>query len=75
MYANITDDQRANILKEFDWTIKMNGGDFFHAAASAAKHGLNLSDRQWNSKIGTNAYAAACVIIIMSGRVQLTLVS
>ena len=72
MYANLTDKQRQEILKYYDYSMSHNCNDVNHAIASSAHRILCESNsRKWNGKYGGNAYAAACAVVIMAGKVTL----
>lgn len=74
-YGNITEEQKAEILKELETYKQMNPfGSTGHAAACIANSVFQLTNRQWNSKIGTDAFSATLTVLAMSGKVNLELV-
>lgn len=75
-YANITDDQKEEILKELETYKQISGvsGTVGHAAACIASRVFELTTSQWNSKIGADAFAATLAVLAMNGEVNLELV-
>ncbi len=70
MYANLTADQKAAIRQQFTAAIQMKA-DTAQAVSIAASQGLRMTDRQWNGKAGSNAFAAALATLVMAGDVTL----
>ena len=64
-YANLTEEQKRAIIAEYYYARKM-GCPPDQSIAIAAGNGLQLTTRQWNAKIGGNAFAAACAVLIMA---------
>ena len=70
MYANLSDEQRQRVIAEFDG-VRAYATDVKHAVAIAARK-LVRTDRGWNGKAGTDAFAAALATLVMSGHVELS---
>jgi hypothetical protein len=70
-YASLKDAEKAAILYNYDYALKM-GATQGQAIAIAAHDTFSLNDRAWNGKIGSNAFAAACAVVLMSGRLGIT---
>ena len=64
-YANLTEEQRQAIIKEYHYARKA-GCPPDQSIAIAASNGLRITTRQWNGKTGGNAFAAACAVLIMA---------
>lgn len=74
-YSNITEEQKAEILKELENYKQMNPlGSTGHAAACIASSVFRLTTRQWNSKVGADAFSATLAVLAMNGKVNLELV-
>ncbi len=71
-YSQLTDDERANIMSMVRGAMDMGATDFKHAAAIAAHDFFRMTDRQWNSKTGTDAYATVLAVIVHRNVVTLT---
>lgn len=70
-YANTTNEDCVKVVQEFENAMEW-GADIKQAIAIAAHRGFDLTIKQWNSKMGTDAFAAACAILIMRGAVQVS---
>jgi len=68
MYGKLTDAQKDAILREFDRARDLGATDPGHAAVCAAHNALNLSERAWNGRTGSDAFAAAFTLAYMRGR-------
>lgn len=64
-YANLTDEQRDEIVKVYNQWVQMDGITVGQAISCAAKDVFKLTIKQWNAKIGSNAFAAVCGVLIM----------
>ena len=71
-YANLTNEQREEIIKTFRYARDIGATDAGHASAIAAGQGLQLTDRQWNGKTGSNAWAATLATLVMAGEIELS---
>lgn len=69
-YANLTDDERNEIVRQYNYAVKMGATDAGHAAAIAATNAFNLTTRQWNCNIGTNCYAMAVAVLFHNGIIK-----
>lgn len=75
-YANITEEQREMALTLFDEYCRINPyGDVGHAAAciAADRRMFGMTNKQWNSKIGGDAWTAILGILVMNKKVNLEL--
>ena len=74
-YANVTEEQTEEILKQYELYKEMNScGDTGHAAACIGNSVFRLTTNQWNSKIGADVFAATLTVLAMNGKVNLELV-
>lgn len=66
-YANLTKEQKQKVIARYRGQ-RLMGSDPGHAAACAA-HDVLLAgdDRKWNSKIGSDAYAAVAGLLLLEG--------
>ena len=71
-YANLTEEQKNRIVDAFHYARDIGNSDPGHAAACAACNGLDLTTKQWNSKIGADAFAAALGVLVMKGEIKLS---
>jgi len=71
-YANLTEEQQDRIVDAFRYARDVGRSDPGHAAACAACNGLSLTTKQWNSKIGSDAFAAALTTLVMKGEINLS---
>lgn len=71
MYANLSREQKAEIVKAFEAAINMVQNDVTHATAIAAHAGLRLSNKAWNGKTGSNAWAATLAVLVMEKKIKL----
>lgn len=71
-YANLTEKQQEDIVKWYHYAKDMGATDPGHAAAIAASHAFNLSNRAWNGKTGSNAFAAALAVLVMRKEINLS---
>lgn len=69
LYANITKGQKAAIVAEFERALAM-GADRKQAISIAAHSGFGLTDQQWNTAMGDNAFASACAVLVMAGKLN-----
>jgi hypothetical protein len=65
-YANLTEEIKAEIIRQYEYARSMKATTE-QAVAIAAHAAYRLTDRQWNGKIGSNAFASACAVLVMSG--------
>ena len=73
-YSNISEEQKAKILSEFEhYELTAPLGDVGHAAACIARSVFEFSNRQWSGKNGNDAFAATLAVLAMSGKVKLEL--
>lgn len=68
-YANLTDEQKSQLVNYFVHAQAVGRVPPDHAAAIAA--GSLCTDRQWNGKTGANAYAAALAHLIRTGHLTI----
>ncbi len=71
MYSDLTDAQKADIIREYRGFMYL-GTDPNQAAAVAARNVLVKTNRGWGGKKGGNAYAAALTTLVMAGEINLT---
>lgn len=69
LYANITKGQKDAIVAEFERALSM-GADRKQAISIAAHSGFGLTDEQWNRPMGDNAFASACAVLVMAGKLN-----
>ena len=67
-YANLTTEQKDHIVATYKESLKFYPPD--QAIACTANDALGLTDRQWNSKIGADAFAATLATLVMAGTVE-----
>jgi len=70
-YANLTEEQKDRIVDSYRYA-KFMGSDAGHATSCAAVNGLGLTDKQWNGKIGSDAFAATMAVLVMRGEITLS---
>ena len=71
-YSQLTDHDRHDIIGSFRGALDMGATDCKHAAAIAAHWFFKMTDRQWNSKTGTDAYATVLAVVVHRDVVTLT---
>ena len=64
-YAHLDDIQRNLIIDNFLEALQW-GATTGQAVAISAKKTFGLTTRQWNSNIGSNAFAAACGVLVIN---------
>ena len=69
-YSQLTSVEKGRILQAFDGA-SFYATDVRHAVAIAAHNGLQLTNREWNSKRGADSFAAALAALVMAGRIAL----
>ena len=72
-YANLSKGQEQEIINAFCGWQSMKGIDIGQAVSIAAHDGLKLTTKQWNSKIGADAFAAALATLLMKGAIEITI--
>ena len=70
MYSKITVQQIDAIIKRFEMARSMGATDPAHAAAIAARDVLCKTDRQWDGKHGSEAYAAALTTLVHNKKIK-----
>ena len=68
-YANITQEQKDRIVRVYKSKVGIYPTG--QAVAITAAEAWELSDRQWNSKKGSDIFAATLATLVMSGNVEL----
>lgn len=63
-YAHLSRWQHVIIWEHWAWVCTQT--DQGHAMSITAKDVFSLTDRQWNSKIGADVFAAVCASVCMS---------
>ena len=69
-YATMTNEDKDRVVEQYRYAIFM-GSDPGHAVACAASSGLGLTNNQWNSGIGADAFAAAMATLVMRKEIKL----
>ena len=64
-YANLTVDDKIRIVSIYNVNREM-GSQPGHSAAIAASEAFELTERQWNGKMGSDAFAAVCAVLVMA---------
>jgi hypothetical protein len=65
-YSQISQETKDRIIEKFRYARSMRA-DANQAVAIAASDGFELTDRQWNGKMGGDAYATAAAVLLFSG--------
>lgn len=68
-YANVTEEQKEKVIETYNAWVQMDGIGAGQAVSIAATRAFGLTDRQWNGKAGTDAFASALAILVMSKQV------
>jgi hypothetical protein len=66
-YAHLSKEERQHIIECFDCAMEMGAMDAGHACAIAAGRAFGLTERQWNSMIGTNCFATVVTVVFFMG--------
>ena len=73
MYANLTQAQRDEIIKQFRGAKEIAGyDDPLHFTAIAAHNVLSKTTRALNGKKGSNAFAAALATLVMAKEISVS---
>ena len=71
-YANITDADKKAIVDTYHYYRQTGCSNVGHAIACTAARAFDLSDRQWNAKIGSDAFAATLAWLVIEKEVSLS---
>lgn len=71
-YANITDADKTAIVENYQYYRQTGCSHVGHAVACAAARAFDLTDRQWNGKIGSDAFAATLAWLVIEKQVSLS---
>lgn len=64
LYADISLETKSIIIAKFNEALSW-GAHVGQAISCAAHDAFQLTDREWNGKTGSNAFATACAVLIM----------
>ena len=70
-YANLTPGQSDEIVRIYNQWVTMDGIQPGQAVSIAARDALLLTDKQWNGKIGADAFAAALACLVMRDAISI----
>ena len=70
-YAHITDEIKAAVIREFK-AARSWGCPEGQSVSIAASNAYRLTNKQWNGKSGSDAFASALGILVMAGVLSIT---